>query len=297
MKKNTLFLLCFLWSFCIGQTTVVSDSAYKVQVEQWHQNRVKSLKSETGWLNIVGLHWLKEGNNTFGSGKENSIIFPTGKATKQIGTLTLKDGIVILNVLPDVKVEADHKLFTSGIVFDEKQNIALVLAHKNLKWFIIKRGDKYAIRLRDFESEALKNFTHIDRFPVDSKWKVVATLEAAPQNKTIPIHDVIGLTTETPFGGILHFEIDGKKFQLEATLEGNDLFIVFSDKTTGKETYGGGRFLYAEKPATGNIVILDFNKAYNPPCCFTNFATCPLPRAQNHLSIPVSAGEKTYGHH
>ncbi len=282
--------------FSFSQTQVSAD-AYKNEIEQWHQNRVKSLKSETGWLNIAGLFWLKEGENTFGSSKENNIILPIGKADEKLGIFILKEGIVSFTTAANSNAESNNTPFAAGVIFDEKQETPIILSHKNLRWFIIKRGSKYGVRMRDFESDALKNFTHIERFPVDEKWKITAVYEAPEKDKTIPINDVIGLTTETPFGGTLRFEIDGTTFQLDATLEGNELFIVFADKTTGNETYGGGRFLYAVKPSEGNTVILDFNKAYNPPCCFTNFATCPLPPAQNRLAIQISAGEKTYGHH
>jgi len=297
MKKNLLLLFYLLPIFSFSQQSTSSENAYNKEIEQWHQKRVTSLKSETGWLNIVGLYWLKDGENTFGSSNENSIVFPKEKADEKLGSFILKDGIVNMNVVPNVSIQAGNKTFTSGIVFDEKKDTTIILSHKNLRWFIIKRGTKYGVRLRDLESEALKNFTFIDRFPVNPKWKITAVYEAPPKDKTIPINDVIGLTTETPFGGTLYFEIEGKKFQLDATLEGNELFIVFADETTGNETYGGGRFLYAEKPSTGTTVILDFNKAYNPPCCFTHFATCPLPTVKNHLAEPISAGEKTYGHH
>ncbi len=297
MKKNTLLLFCLIPFFSFSQTLPVSENVYKNEIEQWHQNRVKALKSETGWLNITGLFWLKEGENTFGSGNENNIVFPKGKADEKLGAFILKGSTVSLAVSSNAIVQAHNKLFVSGIIFDEKMETPVILSHKNLKLFIIKRGNKYGVRLRDLESEALKNFTNIDRFDVNQKWKITAVYEAPKQDQTIPVKDVIGLTTETPFGGTLHFEIDGKKFQLEATLEGNELFIVFADETTGNETYGGGRFLYAVKPSEGNTVVLDFNKAYNPPCCFTDFATCPLPQAGNKLAIAVSAGEKTYGHH
>lgn len=283
--------------FSFSQSLKVSEDAYKSEIEKWHQNRVILLKSETGWLNIVGLFWLQEGENTFGSGNENNIIFPKGKADEKLGSFILKDGVVSLKVLPKNTIQSSNKPFPSGIIYDEKQETPIVLSHHNLRWFIIKRGSKYGVRLRDMESEALKNFSHIERFPVDEKWKITAIYEAPQKAKTIPINDIIGLTTETPFGGTLHFNIDGKKFQLDATLEGDELFIVFADETSGIETYGGGRFLYAVKPPVGDTVILDFNKAYNPPCSFTNFATCPLPPVQNKLALTISAGEKAYGHH
>ena len=297
MRKIALLIVCLMPVFSFSQSSEFADTDYKNEIENWHQNRVKSLKSETGWLNIVGLYWLTEGENTFGCSKENTIIFPKGKADEQLGSFILKDGKVNLLAAEKGSIQSDNKPFISGLIFDEKQEIAIILSHKSLKWFIIKRGNKYGVRLRDLESEALKNFTNIDRFAVSEKWRIAAIYEAPSVGKTIPINDVIGLTTETPFGGTLHFEIDGKKFQLDATLEGNELFVIFADETSGNETYGGGRFLYAKKPSNGNTVILDFNKAYNPPCSFTNFATCPLPPSQNKLSCPILAGEKTYGHH
>jgi hypothetical protein len=283
--------------FTFSQSLKVDQTEYKNEIEKWHQSRVESLKSETGWLNIVGLYWLQQGENTFGSSKENTIVFPKGKAGDKLGSFILKDGLVSLVAEKKAMIESDNRPFTTGIIFDEKQESPVVLSHKNLRWFIIKRGTKYGVRLRDLQSDALKNFSHIDRFQVDEKWKITALYEAPLNEKTIPIYDIIGLTTETPFGGTVHFEIDGKKFQLDATLEGDELFIVFSDETTGKETYGGGRFLYALKPSSGNAVIIDFNKAYNPPCSFTNFATCPMPTSKNNLAIKILAGEKSYGHH
>lgn len=297
MRNKIIIFVCLLPVFSFSQSDQNIETDYKKEIEKWDQKRVKSLKSETGWLNIVGLYWLSEGENTFGSGKENNIIFPNGKAEKKLGSFILKDGKVNLKVAKNSSISTENKPFESGLIFDEDQKNAIVLSHKNLRWFIIKRGNKFGVRLRDLDSDPLKNFTHIDRFPVNEEWKINAIYEAPSSAKTIPINDIIGLTTETPFGGTLHFIIDGKKYQLDATLEGNELFIVFSDETSGNETYGGGRFLYAHKPSDGNKVILDFNKAYNPPCCFTNFATCPLPPIQNKLATRISAGEKTYGHH
>jgi uncharacterized protein (DUF1684 family) len=296
--RALLLLITFIsYLPAFSQLSIIQDDAYKNEIEQWHQNRVKSLKGENGWLNIVGLFWLKEGENTFGSSPDNDIVFPEGKAAEKLGSFILKDSTILLKALPNTIIQSNGLPFTEGIIYNEKQKEPVLLSHNKLRWFIIKRGTRYAVRLRDLESDGLKNFTHIDRFPVDSKWRINATYEAPKEPKTIPINDIIGLTTATPFGGTLHFEINGKHYQLDATLEDEELFIVFADETTGNETYGGGRFLYVKKPETGTTTIIDFNKAYNPPCCFTNYATCPLPPTQNRLAIAVTAGEKTYGHH
>lgn len=295
MKKIISLFFILLTYLSYAQTSAVPD--YKTEIDTWHQKRVERLKGENGWLNVVGLLWLKEGENTFGSDRDNAIIFPKGKADGKMGTFVLKDGKVSMNVNKGVEVKANEKNFTSGVIFNGHDESAITLSHKTLKWFVIHRGEKYGIRLRDLQSDALVNFTHIDRFPVDEKWKITATYVPAEKEETIAIINVLGMTTETPYGGVLNFEIDGYKYHLDATLEGKELFIVFADSTSGAETYGGGRFLYASVPTEGNKVVLDFNKAYNPPCAFTAFATCPLPPDSNKLPVSITAGEKNYGEH
>jgi uncharacterized protein (DUF1684 family) len=198
-----------------------NDENYRKEIDHWHQNRENNLKKETGWLTVSGLFWLDEGENTFGSSKENKIIFPAGKAAEHMGSFTLLNDEVRLTILPNIAVKRNDTLFSTGIIFNKDiEEQSIILSHRNLRWFIIKRGNRYGVRLRDLESDARKNFTQIERFPVDEKWKINAIYEAPSTKKTIPIHDVIGNTTETEFGGTLKFEIDGKTFSLDATLEG-----------------------------------------------------------------------------
>ncbi len=299
MQKILFLCTLFFIKSTVQLNAQSSSESYINEIETWHQNREINLKKETGWLTVSGLFWLEEGENTFGSGMENKIVFPTGKAAAQIGSFALSNDEVKLTILPHVDVKRNDSLFTNGVIFNKNiEEQSVILSHKNLRWFIIKRGNRYGVRLRDLESDARKNFTHIECFPVIEKWKVNASFEAPNSKKTIPINDVIGNTTETTFGGTLKFEIDGKSYTLDATLEGeDDLFIVFGDYTNGNKTYGAGRFIYAKKPKEGNQVILDFNKSYNPPCTFTDFATCPLPPDQNKLPFEVLAGELKYGNH
>jgi len=299
MQKILYLCTLFFIKSTLQLNAQSSYESYINEIETWHQNRENNLKKETGWLTVAGLYWLDEGENTFGSGMENKIVFPTGKAAAQIGSFALSNDEVKLTILPHVDVKRNDSLFTNGVIFNKNiEEQSIVLTHNNLRWFIIKRGSRYGVRLRDIESDARKNFTSIDRFPVNEQWKMNATFKAPTSKKTIPIHDVIGNTTETTFGGTLTFEMEGKTYSLDATLEGeDDLFIVFGDYTNGVKTYGAGRFLYTKKPKEGNNVILDFNKSYNPPCAFTDFATCPLPPDQNKLPFEVLAGELKYGYH
>jgi uncharacterized protein (DUF1684 family) len=297
--QRIILLLLIIFNFSHQSNAQEAPLPYLQEIETWHQKRETNLKKETGWLTVSGLFWLDEGENTFGSSKENKIVFPAGKAAEQIGVFTLLNDEVRLTILPNVEVKRNDTLFSTGIIFNKDiEEQSVILSHRNLRWFIIKRGSRYGVRLRDLESDARKNFTHIERFAVDEKWKINAIYVAPSTKKTIPIHDVIGNTTETTFGGTLKFEVNGQTYILDATLEGeDDLFIVFGDYTNGVKSYGAGRFLYAKKPKEGNKVVLDFNKSYNPPCAFTDFATCPLPPDQNKLQFEITAGELKYGNH
>jgi uncharacterized protein (DUF1684 family) len=172
------------------------------------------------------------------------------------------------------------------------------MEHGSLLWFVIKRDDQYGVRLRDHESDGVKNFHGIERYPVDVSWRIEARFEKAEPGKTIDITNILGQTTPNPCPGTLVFDIDGKEFRLDAILEGGpDLFVIFGDDTNEKETYPSGRYIYVNPPDESGKVIIDFNKSYNPPCAFTAFATCPLPPRQNVLPVRITAGEKNYAHH
>jgi uncharacterized protein (DUF1684 family) len=172
----------------------------------------------------------------------------------------------------------------------------VVLQYGSLKWFIIKRGQKYAIRLRDLKSPYLEELSSIDNFDINPKWKIKARFEKT-EGKKIPILDVTGQTNQQDSPGKLVFNIKRKTYSLDALAEGDELFIIFGDKTNKVSTYGGGRYIYTSQPDKDGFVWIDFNKAYNPPCAFTPFATCPLPPQQNILKVKIEAGEKTYGNH
>lgn len=271
------------------------NPTYTSEINAWHHKRIQSLKSENGWLNLVGLFWLEEGENTFGSDKSNQIVFPKGDAF--LGKFILKNGEVSVEIKPTASVTVQDKAVSSLKIFPAETNV--VLQHNSLKWFIIKRGNKYGIRLRDLESAVVKHFTDINTYPIKENWLIKAKLEKGEAGKKIAITDVLGQTNMQDSPGTLVFSVNGKEYRLDAVDSDDELFIIFKDKTSGKDTYGAGRFLYAEKPKENSdgTVYLDFNKAINPPCAFTNFATCPLAPKQNWLQIAITAGEKNYGNH
>lgn len=291
MKK--IILLIFLG---LSGGVFAQETTYNKEIEDWHGKRLKSLQSETGWLNLAGLFWLKEGNNTIGGGEKNDCVFPTEHSNKHLGTIILKSGKVYLENMPkDAQVFSKGVKFEGGLIYSE-QSDALVLSHQTLRWFIIKRGDKYAIRLRDLESEYVKNFKGIEHFPTQVSWKLKGKL-VPTIGKKLRIVDVTGRVYEEDSPGNVVFAVDGEEYSLAATKEGNELFIVFGDLTNKHETYGGGRFVYVDMPTVGDEVSIDFNKSYNPPCTFTPFATCPLPVAENKLQIRIPAGEKYTAHY
>lgn len=270
---------------------------YDKEIRDWETSRIKRLKAETGWLNLAGLYWLEEGKNTFGSSVENKIIFPFGKINSKSGYF-LKDSFnVTLYVNDNIDIKVNGISTKEKLVFHPDSSSAPEMTYGDLKWSIIKRENLIGIRLRDLKSENVSNFKSIDRFPLDVGWRVKAKLLRDSNIKTIPIQNVLGQTIQEKTAGKLVFTINNIEYQLDALDEDEDLFIIFGDKTNGDNTYPSGRFLYAKSPTEENDdVVLDFNKAYNPPCAFTPFATCPIPPKQNILPIKITAGEKVYGH-
>lgn len=298
-----LWLLAMLAS--VGWRTT-DEPSYKAQIDEWHQNRLKSLKSESGWLNVAGLFWLKEGENKVGGDAGSDISFPSGKAPVQLGAFQLANGTVTFTPASEAVVLVDRSaagtekpqpVLTTETIFSLESKKPVVLQHGSLRWFIIKRGNKYGVRLRDLESPLLSEFHGVDRYPVDESWKVKARLEVPSEPKTIPIMDVLGQISQYPLAGTLVFERAGKTYHLDAAGEGEKLFILFGDPTNMHDTYGAGRFLYAAKAGSDGTTTLDFNQSINPPCAFTAFATCPLPPKQNKLALAITAGEKRYGEH
>ncbi|MCW8817286.1 MAG: DUF1684 domain-containing protein [Ignavibacteriaceae bacterium] len=269
---------------------------YINEVNEWHQKRISRLKEETGWLNLVGLFWLKDGENKFGSAKDNDIIFPSGP--EHIGSLFLKDSTVKINVLPGVSVLNNNKPVNEMILKDDHTEEPTILALGSLRWYIIKRVKGYAIRLRDLNARLLKTFRDIERFPVNVDWRIEAKFEKFDPPKKITIPDIIGTSEEENSPGAVVFRKDNQTYRMDALdAGGNRIWFIFADETSGNETYGAGRFLYTDKPDSNGIVILDFNRAYNPPCVFTRFATCPLPPKDNYLKLRITAGEKMWGEH
>lgn len=273
------------------------DSSYTEAIEKWRAERLEEINGEDGWTTLVGLFWLDEGGNKFGADPSNKIVLPRRSAPKFAGSINLDKGILTLEAQPDAGITADGKAVTTLVLqSDADGKLPTVLKLGSLKLFVIKRGDKLGLRVKDKQNPARANFLGLDYFPIDQKLRLNSKFERYDPPKIIPIVNVLGMTDNMISPGALAFEVGRKTYRLDAVLEkgSKQLFIIFADETTGKETYGAGRYLYANPPGANGEVVLDFNKAHNPSCAFTKFATCPLPPRQNRLAIRVAAGEKKY---
>lgn len=294
MKIIGYILLFVIIIGCSNNNKNIASKEYLSEINNWDLKRTESLKKETGWLNLVGLFWLNDGINTFGSGKENDIVFPE-KSPAQIGKFLKVDSVITFLSNASVQVFNNGQKIDSILMSNDVSGNTTILENSSLRWFIIKRGDKYGVRLRDLKAEALDKFNGIERFRINENWKIEANFIPYKSPKKIMIPTILGTIEENFSPGKLEFSIDNESFTLNPTGSIDRLFIVFADLTSGEETYGAGRFLYADGPDSNNIVILDFNKAYNPPCAFSKYATCPLPPDENKIKIRITAGEKNYG--
>ncbi|HEY2941666.1 MAG TPA: DUF1684 domain-containing protein [Vicinamibacteria bacterium] len=271
-----------------------ANSVYHAEIETWRQNREARLKAEDGWLAVAGLFWLDEGVNRFGSGPGNAIALPAGAAPAVAGAFELRQGQVSVRIEPGVTVTAAGKPVAAMDLRSDDPGPPDVLKLGRLSLQVIARGGRYGIRMKDPESETRRAFAGLRWFPVRDDMRVDARFVPWPSPRTIPIPNVLGQVNDLPSPGYAEFTVAGRKVRLEPVIEepgAQELFFIFRDQTAGKETYPAGRFLYAPMPKDG-AVVLDFNKAYSPPCAFTAYATCPLPPPQNRLPVRIEAGEK-----
>lgn len=285
---------------CQRSPYAIDKATHDKELADWKQKRLARLTSETGWLTLVGLFWLKEGENTMGSDSSNAIIFPAGTAPAVAGSLILEKGIIRLAARPGVEMRSGDSVVTSAIMHTDADTDQTVITLGRLTFQIIKRVDQLGVRVKYKDSPVRTAFTGLEYFPVDLKWRVVAKFEPYIPAKALKIPTMINTVETDSSPGALVFDIDGKTYRIDAVIEqGSDdqLFIMYGDATNGKETYGPGRQLYTRLPDSTNTVVLDFNKGYNWPCVFTVYATCPIPPRQNVLPIRVEAGEKMYTGH
>jgi uncharacterized protein (DUF1684 family) len=264
---------------CFAQKLVT----YRAEVERWRAAREQQLKAEDGWLYVAGLFWLKQGDNRIGTDPACEITLPAGTAAPNAGVVTLSGG--------RARVWLAGR--ESSELYSDTSGHPNAVPIGRLKLLLISRGGRYAIRLKDNLSAMRRNFAGLHWYPVDESWRILAKFRAYPKARKLVFNTVAGVKEEMANPGYVSFVHSGQEYRLDAASEGPGLFFVFRDGTSGKTTYGGARFLNAEAPRNG-VVILDFNRAVNPPCAFTPYATCPLPPPQNRIKLPITAGEMKY---
>jgi len=294
VPPRVLALVSVALLFSCGRT----GPDYTSSIEAWRQQRVQRLTADDGWLTVAGLYWLEEGDSPAGTESGSRILLPPGSAPARIGVFRRAKDEVTFTADPSARVTSDGRPVTTLQMKDDSTGKPDPIAVSDLTMFIIKRGDRFGVRLRDKNRKERREFRGLDYYPIRSDYRVVADWVPYEPPKTIAVPNILGLSEDLPCPGYARFTIGGKEHRLEPVIEqpgDQELFFIFADQTNESETYHSGRFFYSPMPQNGTIV-LDFNKAYNPPCAFTPFATCPLPPPQNRLAARIEAGEKRYGH-
>lgn len=280
---------------CVSDLPIPDADSHRAEIEEWHAGRIESLKLPDSWFSLVGLYWLEAGSSSFGSDSGNAVVFPQ-TAPRRIGTFVRIGNTVEMTVDRGIPVSLSGQPVGSLRLTSDDPRRPVVARLGSLEWFVIERADRVGIRLRDTENAAIAAFNGIEMFPVSTEWLIPARFERYDPPRTIMIPNVIGTASAEPSPGAVVFEVDGERLRLDVTgdPEGDRFSIVFGDRTNAIETYGGGRFLTVDAPDERGRLLIDFNKATNPPCAFTAFATCPLPPRQNLLPVRIEAGERAY---
>jgi len=274
-----------------GHADTAAEPDYAAGILAWQQQRRATLLGRDGFVNLAGLYWLTRPVSTFGSAPDNDVRFPS-PAAAHLGEFRLTNAGVEMVPAQGAGVVLDGRTVGAVDMADDTTDNPVTITSGSLAWTVIKRDGRFAVRLRDYEHPRLATFPALEYFPVDAGWAVEATLQRYAEVRETAVHTVIeglGWNPESP--GEVVFEKDGATYRLEAYVAGDRLFFVFGDRTNGRETYPAGRFLYAAMPGADGRTLLDFNRAYSPPCAFNDFATCPVASPRNRLPIAVTAGE------
>lgn len=264
--------------------------SYEMSIEAARGERAQMLLGDRSWLTLAGLDWLQPGENRFGRAPENDIVLPGEETPPFAGAFWLEDGQTTLKVAPGVVMAANGQPVTELVMRPDTSAEPDFVELGGLTMVLLQRGKRFGIRLWNEASPARRLFTGLRWYPVRPEYRITARFVAYDPPHQLPIIDVLGDETLRPFPGYVCFTCQGQECRLEAEARGNKLFFNFGDLTNGDATYGAGRFLYADQP-DGDLVALDFNLATNPYCAYTDYATCPLPPAQNRLPVRIEAGE------
>jgi uncharacterized protein (DUF1684 family) len=274
-----------------GQTA----ASYTASIKHFDTLRIKALTDKNGWLNLAGLYWLKPGDNTFGSATTNTLVFKHKNMPAILGKFKVLENRVSFEFEKGAsKFPNDYSEET--VLFDAASKTDTSIEFNQFMWSIIIREDKIGVRFRDLKNPSLAAFKGNKRFAIHEKWNLPAKF-LPPNPSGLFVTNVLGQTTAQDYAGKISFEYQGKNYVLDAISEGpGDLFVIFGDATNGINTYHTGRYMYIPRPDKNGNTFIDFNKAFNPPCAYTPYATCPIPPQQNILPFKVTAGELSDQH-
>jgi uncharacterized protein len=293
--RFALILLCgIIISSCgaedLGNAPVPSD--YDDQIREFYEDRRASLTAPLGWMRLAGMYWLDPGENSFGDAPGVDVLFPEGFGRPKMGTFILKDETVVMELADGIKVQIEDSSLTGSIpVFDDQINP--MVNYKTLHWTVIQRSELIGIRLYNTENEKADRFTAFDRYPFDPNFLVRARLVPHAEPTTVGVVNILGQLSQVNSPGRLHFSLQGESYSLIALEGSRRMFVIVGDETNRTETFQAGRYMYIDYPEEGSdLTVIDFHKAYNPPCAFNEFTTCQFPPRENILPIAIRAGEK-----
>ena len=291
--KTTLpgsFLVVLALLLVSGERALTQD--YAAETEAWRVDREEKLKADDGWLTVAGLFFLNEGDNSFGSSPLNDIVLRTGPA--HAGVFTLRGGAVTARAQAGETLSVNGRSVAEARLWPREGDARPVVAIGPLTLYVHYSGARLAIRLRDRDSGLRRRFTGLRWFPVDESYRVRGRYVPHDQPRTVELSNILGDIERSRSSGSVVLTVAGEELRLTALDVGGRLWFVFRDLTSGRETYSAARFLYADAPAEDGYTTVDFNRAYNPPCAFNPYTTCPLPPRENRLPVRIEAGERDY---
>lgn len=285
---------CLVWGVAVALAAAV-DPAYVSSVQKWRQNyEATVVRGDDGWLTVTALDWLHEGDNKFGSDPRGDIVLAGKGIPPHVGTFTMQAGKVFVHAQPNVKLVLNGKPIETTELHADAPDERLQLG--DIALFLHASGSRLGIRVKDRDSKARREFTGLHWFPIDPSYRTTAKFVPYPTPRNTPTQNIVGDFDNYAMIGQLEFALKGAAYKLEVseyTPGAGTLFVVFRDLTSGHQTDSAARFIVTAPPKNG-VVDLDFNKAFNPPCAYTAYATCPLPSPGNRMRVAILAGEKNY---
>ena len=287
---NPNYLIAFIFTGVL-MSIISCQSAFEKEIESWRLERINELKTPFSWPSTVGLYHVRNSMAYFGGREGNDFMVP-GNAPS-FGRIMDYDTAFYMIAHKSLRVQLDgESVGKVRMLTDQEEGGPSVASWRNYQWYLIERGPKTFLRMQDSLSSYRLNLTSIPYFPIREKWKIDATFTPADTTDRIEYENILDMKFNEAFAGYLSFQLKGKDYRLKVKEDGASYFVIFSDETTGLTTYGGGRYIYVDKANKDGKTFIDFNKAINPPCVFTPYATCPLPAKENHIDIEIVAGEK-----